>query len=72
MTRSKKFREHWESGELIRIAEGVLGAGDIGIVCGRVEHPAGKYRTSFNVLFNDGYRIIHFTNMQEVKGESTS
>ena len=72
MTRSKKFREHWESGELIRIADGVLGAGDIGIVCGRVEHPSGRYRTSFNVLFNDGYRIIHCTNMHEVKDESTS
>ena len=72
MTSSKRIREHWESGELIRIAEGVLGAGDIGIVCGRVEHPSGRYRTSFNVLFNDGYRIIHCTNMHEVKDESTS
>jgi hypothetical protein len=72
VTRLKRFREHWESGELIRIAEGVTGAGDIGIVCGRVEHPAGKYRTSFNVLFSEGYRIIHFTNMQEVKDGSTS
>ena len=70
--KQKGFRELWPEGDLVRISEGVAGGGDIGIVCGRVKYPSGAFRDCYNILFSDGYRMIHFTNMQEVKDGSTS
>lgn len=72
MTRPNRFSEFWEEGDLVKIAEGVTGGGDIGIVCGRVMYPSGAYRDCYNILFGDGYRMIHFTNMRKVKDGSTS
>ena len=71
MTRQNRFSEFWEEGDLVKIAEGVIGGGDIGIVWERVKYPSGAYRDCYNILFSDGYRMIHFTNMQEVKDGST-
>ena len=71
--KQKGFGELWEEGDLVLLAgPGVAGVGDIGIVCGRARYPSGTPRDCYNVLFNDGYRMIHITKMREVKDGSTS
>ena len=61
-------------GDLVQIRKGFLGQGDVGVVIGeRLGHSSGGYTytlTLNQVLFTDGVRDVHPTNLQKPDGRT--
>jgi hypothetical protein len=58
-------------GDLVQIRKGVTGAGDIGIVLGPATGPVwGNSGGCLDVLFHDGIRPVHPSNIQAPDGRA--
>jgi hypothetical protein len=61
-------------GDLVQIRKGVTGEGDVGVVIGeRLGHSSGGYtytQTLNQVLFTDGVRDVHPSNLQKPDGRT--
>lgn len=56
----------WKTNDLVQLKKYVFGAGDIGVVIG--PHPLGD--GCLDVLFHDGRRRVHPSNLQKPDGRT--
>lgn len=59
--------ERWEPSDLVQIRKNVEGQGDIGVVLGDA---TGWGPGCLSVLFSEGVRAVHVTNLQKPDGRT--
>jgi hypothetical protein len=57
--------KQWKSGELVQLRQGVIGAGDVGMVIGQTDSDHGG--GCLDVLYHDGIRMTHPSNLTRAR-----